>query len=98
MNETTEQQEVKVVRCMHCDNPATAGSGSCVHCGKPLTGKEPEYIAFTPMTADWRNNIKPLLISYLVIFVFSGFSIGKWATLAIILVTVVALLKSLREM
>ncbi|HEY9032760.1 MAG TPA: hypothetical protein VIN71_02395 [Pseudomonadales bacterium] len=89
---------IQVVRCLHCDQPATTTSGQCPHCGKKLTGKEPPYIAFTPATADWRDNIKPLLIVLAVIYVFSGFSLGTWSSLLMILAGVIFVIKSLREL
>lgn len=91
--------DVILVRCGFCDQPTVRGD-TCRHCHKPLSGQELPYIAHIPSAIgrDWRNNLKPLLISYAAASLLWIIGFGKLASVAMVLISCFFAIKILRDL
>lgn len=97
MNTTAEQeQRVELVACNYCAGPMVRGAGKCNGCATPEGGKEYPYI----LRSETRAEVEPLFkwwaIWSALVWVFSGFSLGKISSLLITAVAIIYLIRITR--
>lgn len=88
----------RVIRCVSCNQPVMSNVGQCPHCQIKITGKEPDYVAFTPAAADWRDHLKPMMIGYGMAALLWMVGLGKLSSVLFVLVTIIYAFKMLREL
>jgi hypothetical protein len=70
------EEKVSLVRCKVCDAPVVLEVGRCKSCNGRLDGSEVRYILYTAYDDKIGRSVKYLLLIYVLVLVFSGFTLG----------------------